>query len=208
MLVCASPLNASDDFPFEVNADVARELDFYLTTSSGRNHIRASLRQMRKHEDIYEKKLEKYQLPDALLAVGIVESGFANLTPAQSNKLSAGVWQMIPATARLFGLVVNSKRDDRLNVEKATDGAFKYLKILHEKFHDWRLALMAYNAGDVKIQRGIAKAGTRDPWRINKRAAQRYLARVMAVAIVMKNPQMLDAPKSASNEIKAHLNQL
>jgi membrane-bound lytic murein transglycosylase D len=211
LLIQSNNLQADNSFPLEVTPEVAEELDFYLGTTAGRNHFRQSLKQMERYEEIFVQKLAKYEIPDALLAIGIIESGFRNLTPKQSHNLSAGIWQMIPATARKFGLVVNGKQDDRLDVERATDGAFKYLKRLYGIFKDWRLVLLAYNAGDMKIKRGINKAGTRDPWQLNRlghRGAKKYLARVMAAAILMKNPQMLESSTSASLEPKSSVNQL
>lgn len=72
-----------------------------------------------------------------------VESGYNAL--AVSNKGAEGLMQLIPATARRFG--VKNTFDPRDNIE----GGVRYLKYLKETFKDDRLALAAYNAGEGAV---------------------------------------------------------
>ena len=62
---------------------------------------------------------------------------------------------------------------------------------LHERFGDWQLAILAYNMGEGAVERAIQRAGTRDPWKLvalGYEGDARYLARVMAGVLILKNP--------------------
>lgn len=93
--------------------------------------------------------LIKHNLPPELLAVPIIESHYKVL--AKSPKGAAGLWQLMPETARSFGLKVNREVDERLDPIKSTLAAVQYLKKLYSVFGDWQLVLASYNAGHNKV---------------------------------------------------------
>lgn len=101
-------------------------------------------------------------LPASLIAIPAVESGFSPL--AVSPKGAAGLWQLMPDTARRFGLVVTPERDDRFDPFKSTFAAASYLKLLYNEFHNWPLVLAAYNAGENRVERATARADQDDFW--------------------------------------------
>ena len=101
-------------------------------------------------------------LPASLIAIPAVESGFSPL--AVSPKGAAGLWQLMPDTARRFGLVVTPERDDRFDPFKSTFAAASYLRSLYNEFHDWLLVLAAYNAGENRVKRATARADQDDFW--------------------------------------------
>jgi len=93
--------------------------------------------------------LIKHNLPPELLAVPIIESHYKIM--AKSPKGAAGLWQLMPETARNFGLKVSEEVDERLDPIKSTLAAVKYFKKLYSVFGDWQLVLASYNAGHTKI---------------------------------------------------------
>ena len=112
-------------------------------------------------------------LPADLALLPVVESGFWPTARGRSGE--RGLWQLRRATARRFGLVVNARRDDRLHPERATRAAARYLVFLHARFGEWPLALAAYNAGERRVDRALARGRGADFWRL---ADRRLLPRI------------------------------
>lgn len=104
--------------------------------------------------------LSKEGVPDQLAAVIRVESGGNPL--ALSPKGARGLWQLMPDTARRYGLRVDERLDERLDLEKSTTGAARYLRDLYAQFGSWPLALAAYNTGEQNLQKAIERAHSRD----------------------------------------------
>ena len=98
------------------------------------------------------------QVPPALVWLAEVESGFD--PQARSPLGAAGLFQLMPFTAEFMGLELRP-HDQRLDPLKNARAAAQYLKYLHEKFHDWRLSLAAYNAGEGRVWRLIEKYSSR-----------------------------------------------
>lgn len=125
--------------------------------------------------------LEAEGVPAEFLSVGWVESRFDPL--AQSPKGARGFWQLMPATARRYGLTVSAQRDDRIALGPSTRAAAQHLADLHRQFSDWLLALAAYNAGAERVESAIARAGSRDFWQVRPwlpAETQNYVPAVLA----------------------------
>jgi membrane-bound lytic murein transglycosylase D len=97
--------------------------------------------------------------PPELVWVAEVESGFD--PAARSPAGAAGLFQLMPATAKSLGLVTTWPRDERTNPDKSARAAAKYLNYLHERFRDWPLALAAYNAGEGHVRKLLDKSKTK-----------------------------------------------
>jgi len=89
------------------------------------------------------------KVPSQLVWVAEVESSFD--PSARSPAGAAGLFQLMPETAKQYGLRTWPS-DQRLQPEPSARAAATYLGKLHEKFHDWRLTLAAYNAGEGTVQ--------------------------------------------------------
>lgn len=99
--------------------------------------------------------LAKENVPSTMLFLGMAESNFDIRTT--SNMGAKGLWQFIPDTAKRYGLKNDKYFDERLDIEKSTVAAAKYLKNLHELFGKWYLTAIAYNCGEGRLIEGITR---------------------------------------------------
>jgi membrane-bound lytic murein transglycosylase D len=107
-----------------------------------------------------EKILADHNMPKQLEYLAVIESELKH--SATSRVGAKGYWQFMPGTARLYGLTVNSRRDDRTDLDKSTRAAARYLQDMYDELHDWLLVIAAYDGGTVRIHSAIRKAGSRD----------------------------------------------
>lgn len=94
-------------------------------------------------------------VPEQLFWLAEVESGFN--PRARSPVGAAGLYQLMPATAKSLGLSTRLP-DQRMDAEKSAAAAARYLKYLHGRFKDWKLALAAYNVGEGRVSRALEKS--------------------------------------------------
>lgn len=94
-------------------------------------------------------------VPPELVWLAEVESRFN--PGARSPAGAAGMFQLMPPTAQRMGLAMRPT-DQRFQAEKSARASAKYLRALHGEFRDWPLALAAYNAGDGRVRRLLAKS--------------------------------------------------
>ena len=102
--------------------------------------------------------LRAANLPTEYALIPFVESGYR--PDARSAGGPAGLWQMIALTARDHHVPMRAGYDGRLSAIDSTKAAVRYLKTLHGMFAgDWRLAVMAYNAGEYRVLDAIKHSG-------------------------------------------------
>ncbi len=190
----ARAVKSQSQFPIVVNEHVLKQLNRYLGTEQGREFVKESLQRLQSLRKVFDAKVEKYHMPAEILAVGLVESGYRNLPQSENSEWGAGIWMFIESTARNFGLRVEPGFDDRLDIEKETEAAMRYLGANQLRFQNWQLAIMAYNIGEENLQNAFKRFGTRDPWKLIDAGVENdkdYLARVMAAVLILSNPQVL-----------------
>ena len=102
-------------------------------------------------------------VPAALVWLAEVESGFD--AGARSPAGALGMFQLMPATAKQFGLSL-WPRDQRRQPEPAAHAAAQDLRQLHEQFGDWRLAVAAYNSGAGTVTKLLKRYQTKSYERI------------------------------------------
>jgi membrane-bound lytic murein transglycosylase D len=106
--------------------------------------------------------LGKYGLPSELKYLAVIES---NLKPTALSWAGAvGPWQLMPTTARVLGLKVNRKVDERKNYYKSTNAAALYLRDLYAELGDWLLVIAAYNGGTGNVYKAMKKSHSKDFW--------------------------------------------
>ena len=102
--------------------------------------------------------LREANLPTEYALIPFVESGYK--PGARSPSGPTGLWQFIALTARHHGVPIRAGYDGRLSPVDSTKAAVRYLKTLHGMFAgDWRLAVMAYNAGQYRVLGALRRSG-------------------------------------------------
>ena len=154
-----------------------------LRNSGGGGVQPASRARLAAYGEMIGSILRQENLPAELISVALVESGLNN--DALSPKGARGVWQLMPATARRYGLAVEPGNDHRTELERSTRAAARYLGDLYRQFGDWKLVLAAYNWGEDRVLKAIQKAGSRDFDEITRRVfvpleTRRYVPTVLA----------------------------
>jgi len=141
-------------------------------------------------------ELERRGLPLELALLPIVESAYDPF--AYSHGRAAGLWQMIPGTARRFGIKQNWWYDGRRDVVDSTRAALDYLEYLYEfNEGDWLNAIASYNSGEGNVRKAVRRnrnAGKPDDfWNLRlPRETSTYVPKLLALVDIVRNPEVYD----------------
>jgi membrane-bound lytic murein transglycosylase D len=116
------------------------------------------------HFKTIDKVFTKQNIPVELKYLAVIESQLK--TTALSRVGAKGMWQLMPETARILGLKVNGKVDERTYAYKSTVAAARYLQDLYKIFDDWLLTIAAYNSGPGPVFNAIKKSGSRNFYKL------------------------------------------
>jgi hypothetical protein len=112
------------------------------------------------YRNLIEQTAQKYGVdPRVAEAIMLVES--RGIISAESDAGAAGLWQLMPDTAREMGLSVNAQNDDRFSVLDSTNAAMKYLASMKKMFPDTGIEILAYNLGPGNASQVVEKIGTK-----------------------------------------------
>lgn len=157
----------------------------------------AAVSRVQQLRPVIEPILRQERVPPELAAIVLVESG--GQANALSPKGARGIWQFMPDTARRYGLTVTPARDERLDIERSTRAAARYLRDLHTQFGDWQLAIAAYNAGEDLVQHAIERNGTHDFFKLSSRSipleTRKYVPAVFNAIEIFRRFEGVMAPK-------------
>jgi membrane-bound lytic murein transglycosylase D len=179
------------------NIDNSR-VDMWVGIFSGEKHkerFAMWLERKSKYEPMISKKLADRAMPQDLIYLAMIESGFN--PKAYSRAHAGGLWQFISETGQRYGLTVNRQVDERNDPAKATDAALAYLSDLYERFGSWYLAAAAYNTGENRVGRimrtvtGEERGTDADYYRISPRLPREtrdYVPMMIAAARIAKEP--------------------
>jgi peptidoglycan lytic transglycosylase D len=182
------------DVPVRWSARVLQYLEFYKNDPRGRTIVAIWYRKSGRYEPMLRSVLRKHGLPEDLMWVAVVESGLRPTVYSPAG--AAGLWQFMPETGRLYGLVVDRWVDERLDPVRSTHAAAMYLQDLHRRFGTWELALGSYNMGFGGMLSSIRKYNTNDFWELSRYEAgipwetTLYVPKILALAVVAKNPEV------------------
>lgn len=133
------------------------------------------------------EEIQSRNMPLELALLPIVESSYN--PKAYSYAHASGVWQFMPFTARRFGLHEDWWYDGRRDVLRSTAAALDYLEWLHGRYDDWLLALAAYNAGEGRVDRALARASKHDFWALDlPRETENYVPKLLALKGLLEEP--------------------
>ncbi|MEM9836496.1 MAG: lytic transglycosylase domain-containing protein [Bacteroidota bacterium] len=174
---------ANLDLPFVVpmNAHLKRKIGQYVKYGGpGTEYMlgRAEL-----YFPVFEYYLQKQGLPTSLKYLPIAESLLR--TRVISSASAAGLWQLMPGTARAYGLRVDGVIDERMDVHRSTQAAVQLLEDYFEEFGDWNLVLAAYNCGNGRVRKAIRLAGSRNYLKVKPflpRETRDYVSAYLAAA--------------------------
>ncbi|MFM8740423.1 MAG: LysM peptidoglycan-binding domain-containing protein, partial [Cytophagales bacterium] len=179
-------------------------IDYF--TIRDRKYTRMVQRRKDLYFPIFERKLKEYGLPDELKYLSIIESG---LNPrATSRARAVGLWQFMSGTGHYLGLRSDWYIDERMDPEKATDAACRYLQMLYSMFNDWHLALAAYNSGPGTVRFAIRKSGYKKTfWEVFNhlpRETRSYVPQFIAIIYTMNYAPEHNLVEMAREQVPPH----
>lgn len=134
-----------------------------------------------------KEMLRENGVPEDFVYLSVIESG---LTQATSPSGAKGFWQFLKPTAQEYGLIVNREIDERLNVEKSTQAACRYLKKAYQEFGTWSLAAASYNMGMNGVRRALEKQQVDSYFDLSlNEETSRYVFRMLAIKEIMEDPE-------------------
>ena len=182
---------SSPDIDIPMNSQVKEFVASF--TGERKAYLEGGLSRSMQYLPMIRDILRAEGLPLDLAYIPLVESAFKPM--ALSGAQAMGIWQFMSGTGLDNGLTHDWYIDERIEAEKATRAAAKYLKMLHKMFKgDWALALASYNAGQGRVQRALKRSGRSDFWSLAgsttylSRETRNYVPLVMAAMVVARDP--------------------
>jgi membrane-bound lytic murein transglycosylase D len=208
-----APMLVSDAFIAAVRARVAQ----WRRTGDFTSTLRAATE--RGFPALVESVLVANSLPADLAWLPFQESRFdpAAIGPPTRFGIAKGMWQLLPSTAREYGLHVGplvgepryDPRDQRFDVRQATGAAVRYVGDLYVAAAQGSglLVMASYNAGQTLVLRLLRSLPPtpreRNFWQLLKRHRDEipdetygYVVGIVAAAAVAADPQAFGMPKT------------
>ncbi len=165
-----------------------------------------ALSRFERYKPLVESVIAETNMPKDLLYLPFVESSYR--ADAYSKVGAAGMWQIMPKTARTLGMELNAVFDERLDPEQATRGAMRYFKNAQKKLNPLArnarpgiaqadinpFIVTSYNYGINGMRRAIKQIGPDFP-----KVLQEYKSAAFQVAVKNFYASFLAARHLASN---------
>ncbi len=179
------------DLPVRYDERVVRYLHFYRDTPSGRAIAKSWAKKCGRFGPAIKAELSRAGLPTDLVWLSLIESSHNPTISSPAG--AAGLWQFMPDAARSYGLTVDRWVDERLDPERSTQAALRYLSDLYRRFGSWELSMAAYNMGYGGLSRSVRKYSTNSFWELSRYEAgipwetTLYVPKILATAVLMNN---------------------
>jgi membrane-bound lytic murein transglycosylase D len=167
-----------------------------------------SLKQMKSwalpYFTLIENVMSQYNLPKELKYLAVIESGLN--TNVTSWAGARGPWQLMPETAKQFGLEVSRWNDERTDYFRSTHAAAKFINMLYNDLQDWLLVIAAYNGGPGRVYAAIKKSGSKNFWNLQHYLPQEsklHVKKFIATHYIMEDKKSPNLTKiSEANDKK------
>lgn len=113
-------------FPDRDADDIARAAERVRCQTGNRDRFQEALKRFGRYRNNILEVLREHNLSEDILYLPFVESAYN--PEAYSRAGAAGLWQIMPATARTLGLQLDATLDERFDPWRATRAAAKYLR--------------------------------------------------------------------------------
>jgi len=139
------------------------------------------------------EELERYKLPPELALLPYIESNYDPFSISSSGAM--GIWQFMPATARIYGLKDTWWYEQRHDPLVSSRAAIRYLAYLHNRFNKKiTYTLAAYNGGPTLLEKRIKlnkKAGKLTDFKNLKlpTQTQEYVPKFKAMLAIVLNSE-------------------
>lgn len=139
------------------------------------------------------EELERYKLPPELALLPYIESNYDPFSISSSGAM--GIWQFMPATARIYGLKDTWWYEQRHDPLVSSKAAIRYLAYLHNRFNKKiTYTLAAYNGGPTLLEKRIKlnkKAGKLTDLKNLKlpTQTQEYVPKFKAILAIVLNSE-------------------
>lgn len=176
-----------NEVPLHFNERVKAFIEYFAVKD--RNYTRDIILRKELYFPIFSETLAKYDMPDELKYLSIVESGLRPNAISRAN--AVGLWQFISSTGKMYGLHSDWYVDDRMDPYEATDAAARHLRDLYNMFDSWELALAAYNCGPGNVRKAIRRSGyKKEFWEIYRylpRETRSYVPQFVAITYLFNH---------------------
>tara|TARA_B110001454_G_scaffold219201_1_gene251864 strand:- start:4867 stop:5535 length:669 start_codon:yes stop_codon:yes gene_type:complete len=171
----------NSDLPIDLKSEVFRALFILIKEDSNLNVSKELCTNRKMIQNLFQLQ----RIPKSLSAIPYVETKYRNL----SGKENAGIWNFDIYTSQMYGLAVDNRIDERLDLKKSSEVAVKYLNTLYELFKNWNLVILAYRYGEGQILQLVRNYPNLDAWEIESKIGMEdsYLGRVLAAIIFLEN---------------------
>lgn len=133
-----------------------------------------------------EAILKKHNIPEDFKYLPLIESNLLNVV---SPRKAVGYWQILPESAKEFGLKVTKEVDERYDPLKSTEAACKYLARAYKKFNNWALVAASYNRGIGGVSRSLAEQRVNSYYDLYLNdETSRYVFRIIAIKEIIEHP--------------------